>query len=40
MHVARIEDSNAFKMLIGKPTGKRFVGNPRTRWEERVRMDL
>ena len=34
-HVARMEESrNAFKMLTGKPTGKRPLGRPRRRWED------
>ena len=33
-HVARMEESrNAFKILTGKPTGKRPLGRPRRRWE-------
>ena len=28
---------SAFKMLTGKPTGKRW---PRRRWEDNIRMDL
>ena len=36
-HVARMEESSsAFKILKGKPTGKR----PRLRWEDNIRMDL
>ena len=31
---------NAFKMLPGKPTGKRPLGRPRRRWEDNIRMDL
>ena len=31
-HVARIEEGrSAFKILIGKPTGKRLLGRPRRR---------
>ena len=33
-------DRNAFKMLTGKPTGKRPLGRARCRWEDNVRMDL
>ena len=34
-HVARMEESrSAFKMLTGKPTGKRLLGRPRRRWED------
>ena len=31
---------SAFKILTGKPTGKRPVGRPRRRWEDNIRMDL
>ena len=34
------EVRNAFKILIGKPTGKRPLGRPRHRWEDNIRMDL
>ena len=34
------EGRNAFKILIGKPTGKTPLGRPRCRWEETVRIDL
>ena len=30
----------AFKILTGKPTGKRPLGKPRRRWEDNIRMDL
>ena len=40
-HVARLEeDRSAFKMLTGKPTGKRPLGRPRRRWEDNFRIDL
>ena len=32
--------SSAFKILEGKPTGKRPLGRPRHRWEDNIRMDL
>ena len=36
-HVVRIEEGrSAFKILTGKPTGKR----PCRRWEDNIRMDL
>ena len=39
--VARMEEGrSAFKMLTGKPTGKRPLGRPRRRWEDNIRMDL
>ena len=31
---------SAFKILAGKPTGKRPLGRPRHRWEDNIRMDL
>ena len=31
---------NAFKILRGKPTGKRPLGRPRRRYEDNIRMDL
>ena len=40
-HVARmVEGRSAFKILTGKPTGKRPLGRPRRRWKDNVRMDL
>ena len=40
-HVAGMEDDrSAFKILTGKPTGKRSLGRPRSRWEDNIRMDL
>ena len=34
------DGSSAFKILIGKRTGKRPLGRPRCRWEDNIRMDL
>jgi hypothetical protein len=31
---------NAYKILVGKPEGKRPLGRPRRRWEDVIRMDL
>jgi hypothetical protein len=40
-HVARIgEKRNAYRILVGKPEGKRTLGRPRRRWEDSIRMDL
>ena len=40
-HVAGMEEGrSAFKMLTGKPTGKRPLGMPRRRWEDNIRMNL
>ena len=34
------EGRSAFKILTGKPIGKRPLGRPRSRWEDNIRMDL
>ena len=34
------EGRSVFKILTGKPTGKRPLGRPRLRWEDNIRMDL
>ena len=34
------EGRSAFKILTGKPTGKRHLGRPRRRCEDNIRMDL
>ena len=40
-HVARMEEGrSAYKILTGKPTGKRPLGSPRRRLEDNIRMDL
>jgi hypothetical protein len=39
-HVARIgEEREVYKVLAGKPEGKRPLGRPRRRWEDGIRMD-
>jgi hypothetical protein len=40
-HVARAgEGRGVYRVLVGKPKGKRPLGRPRRRWEDNVRMDL
>jgi hypothetical protein len=40
-HVARMgEMRNAYRILVGKPEGKRPLGRPRRRWEDNIKMDL
>jgi hypothetical protein len=34
------EERNVYKVLMGKPEGRRPLGRPRRRWEDRIRMDL
>ena len=35
-----MEGRCAFKILTGKPAGKRPLGRPGRRWEDNIRMDL
>ncbi|KAJ4449178.1 hypothetical protein ANN_00574 [Periplaneta americana] len=40
-HVARMGESrNAYRVLVGRPEGKRPLGRPRRRWEDNIIMDL
>jgi hypothetical protein len=40
-HVARIgEKRNVYKLLVGKPEGKRPLGRPRCWWIDNIKMDL
>jgi hypothetical protein len=34
------EERKVYKVLVGKPEGKRPLGRPGRRWEDGVRMDL
>jgi hypothetical protein len=34
------ERRNAFKILVGKPEGKRPLGRLRRRWEDNIEVDL
>ena len=40
-HVACMgEGRGVYRVLVGKPEGKRPLGRPRRRWEDNIRMDL
>jgi len=40
-YVARMgEDRGLYRVLVGKPEGKRPLGRPRRRWEDNIKMDL
>jgi hypothetical protein len=40
-HVARMgEKRNAYRLLVGKPEGKRPLGRPRCKWVDNIEMDL
>jgi hypothetical protein len=34
------EGRAVYRVLVGKPEGKRQLGRPRRRWEDNIRMDL
>ena len=40
-HVARMgEGRGVYRVLVGKPEGRRPLGRPRCRWADDIRMDL
>jgi len=40
-HVARMgEGRGVYRVLVGKPEGRRPLGRPRRRWEDNIRMNL
>ena len=40
-HVARMgEERGMYRVLVGKPEGRRPLGRPRRRWADNIRMDL
>jgi hypothetical protein len=40
-HVARMGESRiAYRLLVGKPAGRRQLGRPRRRWVDHINMDL
>jgi hypothetical protein len=40
-HMTRMgEGRDAYRVLVGKPEGKRPLGRPRRRWEDNIRLDL
>jgi hypothetical protein len=34
------EDRGVYRMLVGKPEGKRPLGRPRRRWEDTIKTDF
>ena len=34
------EERGAYRVLVGKPDGKKPLGRPRRRWMDNIRMDL
>ena len=40
-HVARMgEERGVYRLLVGKPEGRRPLGRPRRRWVDNIRTDL
>jgi len=40
-HVARMgERRDVYRVLVGKPEGKRPLGRPTRRWEDNIKIDL
>jgi hypothetical protein len=40
-HVACMDEGKGvYRVLVGKPEGKRPLGRPRPRWEDNIKMDL
>ena len=40
-HVARIGGgSGAYRVLVGRPEGKRLLGKPRRRWDDKIQVYL
>jgi hypothetical protein len=35
-----VEKSNPYRILVGKPEGKRLLGRLRHRWVDNIKMDL
>jgi len=34
------EERCVYRVLVGKPEGKRLLGRPRRRWEDNIKTDL
>jgi hypothetical protein len=34
------EGRGAYRVLVGRPEGKRPLGRPRRRWEDNIKLDL
>ena len=40
-HVARMgEERGVYRVLVGKPEGRRPLGRPRRRWVDNIKLDL
>jgi hypothetical protein len=34
------EKRNAYRLLVGKPEGKRLLGRPRLKWVDNIKVDI
>jgi hypothetical protein len=39
-YVARMGDRNAYRVLVGRPEGKRSLGRRRLKWKNKIKMYL
>jgi hypothetical protein len=39
-HVAQMWKRNVYRLLLGKPEGKRLLGRPRRKWIDNIKMNL
>jgi hypothetical protein len=40
-HIERMDEGRgAYRILVGRPEGRRPLGRPRLRWEDNIKMDL
>jgi hypothetical protein len=39
-HVVKMAEKNAYRLLVGKPEGRRPVERQRTMWVDNVKIDL
>jgi len=39
-HVARMGERGVYRVLVGKPEGRRPLGRPRHSWVDNIKMDL
>jgi hypothetical protein len=39
-HVARMGERSVYRVLVGRPEGKRPLGRSRRKWEDNIKMDL
>jgi hypothetical protein len=39
-HVVRRGEKNSYRLLVGKPEGKKPLGRPRNRWVDNIRIIL